>query len=144
MNAHGDSMNLQYVAIPTDGGGYVAHFGRARTMAIFGIQNGQMVSREDRPNPDPEHLDPAHHRVMLDLVRGCRVVIAAHIGPPMVASLTHLGIQVLGAPTESVEEALEAYLRSLNGGSPLEVLSSDAAEVESHHFAQGASGSDTH
>ncbi len=111
-------MSIQYIAIPTDGGEYLAHFGRAHSMAIFGIQNGQVVSREDRLNPDPEHLDPAHHRVMLDLVRGCQVVIAAHIGPPMVASLKRLAIQVLGAPTESVEGAIGAYLRSQTGGGP--------------------------
>jgi predicted Fe-Mo cluster-binding NifX family protein len=126
-------MSVQYIAIPTDGGDYVAQFGRARSMAVFGVQNGQVVSREDRANPDPEHLDPAHHRVMLDLVHGCQIVVAAHIGPPMVASLTHLGIQVLGAPAESVEGALGAYLRSQTGGPPLEALTFDPAEARTHH-----------
>ena len=125
-------MNVQHIAMPTDGGRYLAHFGRAHTMAVFGVQDGQVISREDRVNPDPDHLDPAHHRVMLDLVRGCQVVIAAHIGPPMVASLTHLGIQVLGAPTESVEGALGAYVRSLSGGAPLEVLTVNPDEARSH------------
>ena len=134
MKYQGLTMNVQYIAIPTDGGQYLAHFGRARTMAVFGVQDGQVISREDRVNPDPEHLDPAHHRVMLDLVRGCQVVIAAHMGPPMLASLTHLGIQVLGAPTESVEGALGAYVRSLSGGgAPLEVLTFTEDEVRSHH-----------
>jgi hypothetical protein len=67
-------MSIQYIAIPTDGGAYLAHFGRAHSMAVFGIQNGQVVSREDRLDTDPEYLDQAHHRVMLDLVRGCQVV----------------------------------------------------------------------
>ena len=129
-------MSIQYVAIPTDRAGYLAHFGRAYSVAVFGIQNGQVVSREERVNPDPEHLDPAHHRVMLDLVRGCQVVIAAHIGPPMVASLTHLGIDVLGAPTESVEGPVAAYLRSQSGGPPLEALMFDPAEAQSHHHEQ--------
>ena len=62
---------------------------------------------------------------MLDVVRGCQVVIAVHIGPPMIASLTHLGVEVLGAPTESVDAALRAYQRSLAGGPPLEVLRVD-------------------
>ena len=133
MNHNGDSVNPVYVAIPSDGGAYLAHFGRAQSMAVFGVQDGQVISREDRVNPDPEHLDPAHHRVMLDLVRGCQVVIAAHLGPPMVASLQHLGIQVLRAPTESVDGALAAYLSSLTGGPPLEVLSYDPAEAAAHH-----------
>jgi predicted Fe-Mo cluster-binding NifX family protein len=121
-------MNVQYVAIPTDGGQYLAHFGRAHTMAVFGVRDGEVVSREDRLNPDPDHLDPAHHRVMLDLVHGCHVVIAAHIGPAMVASLARVGIQVLGAPTESVEGALDAYLRSMVDGPPLEVLPANRGE----------------
>jgi predicted Fe-Mo cluster-binding NifX family protein len=119
--------NIQYVAIPTDGADSLAHFGRAHTIAVFGIHGSEAVSRQDRLNPDPEHLDPAHHRVMLDLVRDCEVVLTAHIGPPMVASLTRLGIKVMGAPTESVEGALGAYLRSLTGGPPLEVLTFDPA-----------------
>jgi predicted Fe-Mo cluster-binding NifX family protein len=126
-------MTVQYVAIPTDGGAYLAHFGRAKSMAVFGIQDGQVRGREDRLNPDPEHLDPAHHRVMLDLVRGCQVVIAAHIGPPMVTSLLHLGMEVLGAPTKSVDGALQAYLRSLRGGPPLEVLTSSPSDEHRQH-----------
>jgi len=124
---------MQYVAIPTDGGAYLAHFGRARSMAVFGVQEAKVINREDRVNPDPDHLDPAHHRVMMDLVQGCQVVIATYIGPPMVASLTHLGMQVLGSPTEAVEGAIEAYLRSLRGGAALEVLTSVAADADHGH-----------
>jgi len=111
---------VQQVAIPTDGGPYLANFGRARTIAVFRVDSGAVLSREDRINPDPDHLDPAHHGVMLDLVRGCNVVIASHIGPPMVTSLTHRGVRVLGAPHERVEATLQAYLRSLSGRPPLE------------------------
>jgi predicted Fe-Mo cluster-binding NifX family protein len=126
---------VQYVAIPTDDGGVnLAHFGRASVMAVFAVENGQIVSRHDRVNPDPEHLDPAHHRVMLDLVRDCRVVIAAHIGTPMIASLTRLDIRVLGAPSESVDRVMEAYLDSLRGGPPLETLD-PAATVDRRQHA---------
>jgi predicted Fe-Mo cluster-binding NifX family protein len=124
---------VHYVAIPTDGGAYLAHFGRARTMAVVAIQDAQVISREDRVNPDPDHLDPAHHRVMLNLVRGCQVVITAHIGPPMVASLRHQSVQVLASPSESVDGAIEAYLRSLRGGPPLEVMTSDVADARQAH-----------
>ena len=127
------TVDVQYVAIPTDGGPYLAHFGRARSMAVFAIQDAQVISREDRPNPDPDHLDPAHHRVMLDLVRGCQVVIAAHIGPPMVWSLIQRGVQVLGSPTESVERAIETYVHSLRGGPALEALTSIVADADQQH-----------
>jgi predicted Fe-Mo cluster-binding NifX family protein len=126
-------VNDHNVAIPTDGGQYLAHFGRARSIAVFTIQDGQVIGREDRVNPDPEHLDPAHHRIMLDLIGGCQVVIAAHIGPPMIASLVHLGVQVLGAPTESVDSAIQAYLRSLRGGPALEILTSGPADEHFQH-----------
>ena len=96
-------------------------------------RTGKVVSREDRPNPDPGHVDPSHHRVMLDVVRGGQVVIAVHIDPPMIASLTHLGVEVLGAPTESVDAALRAYQRSLAGGPPLEVLRVDPGTMHTHH-----------
>jgi predicted Fe-Mo cluster-binding NifX family protein len=123
---------MQYVAIPTEGGAYPSHFGRAHSMAVFGIDGDQVSSREDRDNPDPEHLDPAHHRVMLDLVRGCDVVIAAHIGPAMVTTLTRRGVRVLVAPYESVEFTIQAYLRSLNGGPALEQLVSTTPVL--HHI----------
>jgi predicted Fe-Mo cluster-binding NifX family protein len=106
----GDPMNCQYVAIATDGGNCLAHFGRAHTTAVFCIQDGQVVSREDRIKPDTEHLDPAHHRLMLDLARGCDVVIAAHVRPPMIASLSRLGVEVLRAPSQSMDAAPGAYV----------------------------------
>jgi predicted Fe-Mo cluster-binding NifX family protein len=113
---------MERIAIPSDGEGYLAHFGGARVMAVFAVEHATIVARENRTNPDPEHLDPAHHRVMLDLVRGCDVVIASHIGAPMITSLTTRGVRVLGAPSDSVDLSLQAYLQSLTGGTPLEVL----------------------
>ena len=118
---------MVHVAIPTDGGGYLAHFGRARTMAIFTVGNATAIAREDRPTPDPEHLDPAHHQVMLNLVRGCDVVIAGHIGSPMIASLRRLGVRVLGAPCEALEDSLKSYCRSQRGGPALETLTEQLA-----------------
>ncbi len=43
--------SVQYVAILTDGGAYPAHFGRAKRVAVFGIQDGHVSSREDRLDP---------------------------------------------------------------------------------------------
>ncbi len=114
---------MHRVAIPTDEHGrWLAHFGRAPRMLVITVEGGVATSREERVNPDPHHLDRAHERVMLDLVDGCDVVHANHIGAPMIATLTSAGTRVLGVPSESVDAALEAYLRSENGGPPLEVL----------------------
>ncbi len=125
---------MQRIAIPTEDGRFLAHFGRAPTMAVFSIEDGRVTGREDRANPDPEHLDRAHHKIMMDLVKDCEVVIASHMGPPMVTSLTRVGKRVLGAPSESVERTLQAYLRSLSGGPALEELTAEATgEGHEHH-----------
>lgn len=120
---------MQKVAIPTDGGNRLMHFGRAHTMAIFTIDGGQVVSRESRLNPDPEHMDPAHHKIMMNLAQGADVVIATHMGPPMVTTLNRVGAKVLIAPSEDVEAALQAYLRSTQGGPALAEMTVQSAEA---------------
>ena len=114
---------MHRVAVPADERGrWLAHFGRAPRMLVYTVEDGAIVNREERVNPDPDHRDPAHERVMLRLVEGCDVVLASHIGAPMIANLTAAGTRVLGAPSESVDTTLDAYLRSQSGGPPLEVL----------------------
>ncbi len=102
-------------------------------MAVFTVDDGAVTGREDRPSPDPEHLDPAHHRIMMDLVKDCDVVIASHMGPPMLTSLTRAGMRVLGAPSEDVERSLGAYLGSLGGGPALEELQLESSHEHDHH-----------
>ncbi len=130
---------MQKVAIPTDDGRGLAHFGLARTMLVVSVADGQVVAREERPNPDPEHLSPAHHKLMMELVKDCQVVIAARMGPPMVQSLAHVGTRVLRAPAEDVEAALQAFLAAERGGPALAGLSLAEAETmrcgHDHHRA---------
>lgn len=125
------------VALPTDDGLGLAHFGIARTIAVFDVQDGRVVGREDRVNPDPEHRDPAHHAIMLGLVRDCATVIAARMGPPMVRSLGRAGTRVLRAPSDRLEEALEAYLGSERGGPTLPAFSVDEAAPPPGHEPHG-------
>lgn len=111
----------QRVAIPVDRDGRtLAHFGITPTMLVVSLDDeGREVGREARPNPDSAHQHPAHHRLVLDLVRDCQVAIASHMGPPMVRSLQHIGARVLRAPAEDAEACLAAYRASLRGGAPL-------------------------
>ncbi|MBI4492527.1 MAG: hypothetical protein HY690_07015 [Chloroflexi bacterium] len=99
------------VALPTNDGHSLAHFGVARTYAIYEVEAGRVAHRQERANPDPDHQAPNHHKLVLDQVRDCQVVIAEHMGPPMVRSLQHLGIRVLRAPSLSLAESVQAYLR---------------------------------
>lgn len=111
------------VALPTGDGRTLAHFGVAQTYAIYDVEDGQVVSQQERISPDPEHRAPNHHKLVLDQVRDCQVVIAEHMGPPMVRSLEHLGIRVLRAPSSDVAQSLQAYLErpdSLNNFSAAE------------------------
>ena len=120
------------VVLPTDDGRTLAHFGIARSYAVFEVEDGRVVGREDRANPDPAHEHPAHHKLVLDTVRDCQVVIASHMGPPMVRSLQRVGARVLQAPSEDVDASLQAYLRS-DGGSALPDFPIDAAAPPAGH-----------
>ncbi len=119
------------VVLPTDDGQTLAHFGIARSYAVFEVDGSRVLNREDRPNPDPAHEHPAHHKLVLDTVRDCQVVIASHMGPPMVRSLHHIGARVLQAPTEDVAASLGAFLRS--GGTALQDFPIDAAAPPPGH-----------
>jgi predicted Fe-Mo cluster-binding NifX family protein len=107
---------MTLIVLPTDDGRTLAHFGIARTFAVFDAQDSKILGREDRINPDPEHTHPAHHKLVLDLVRDCDVVVASHMGPPMVRSLKQLGKRVLLAPSEDVQASLGAYMEAPEGG----------------------------
>ena len=124
---------MQKVAIPTDGANRLMHFGHAHTMSIFTIDGGRVVNRENRLNPDPEHLDPAHHKIMMNLAQGADVVVASHMGPPMVTSLNRVGMRVLAAPSEDVEASLQAFLQSTQGGPALPELTVEAAGGNGGH-----------
>lgn len=119
------------VVLPTDDGQTLAHFGIARSYAVFEVEDGRVLNREDRANPDPAHENPAHHKLVLDTVRDCQVVIASHMGPPMVRSLQHIGARVLLAPSEDVTTALGTFLRS--GGGALSDFPLDAAAPPPGH-----------
>lgn len=126
---------MQKVAIPTDDGRTLSHFGRTKTVAVFTIEDGRVIGREDRPNPDAAHVDPAHHRVMRDLVQDCAAVIAGMMGPPLVKTLQHAGVQILLAPAPDVEGCLQAYVDSLKGGPALAKLTVEVSEAahQGHH-----------
>jgi len=53
---------------------------------------------------------------VLDLVRDCDVMLASHMGPPMVRSLKQLGKRVLFAPNEDLKLSLGAYMEAPEGG----------------------------
>lgn len=107
------------IAIPTRDGQALFGFGRAQVMVVAEVEDGQVVRREERPSPDPEHVSPRHHHLMLDLVQDCGVVIASHMGAAMATSLRHAGKQVLLAPGPSAEVCLAAYTAAQRGGKSL-------------------------
>ena len=107
------------VALPTENGRTLVGFGLARIMLVADVASGRIVRREERLSPDPEHTDPRHHQLMVDLARDCDVVIARHMGPNMATSLRHLAIRVLLAPSLDAAECLDAFARGEAGGEPL-------------------------
>jgi predicted Fe-Mo cluster-binding NifX family protein len=99
------------VALPVTETMTLAHFGIAPAYAVYDVTDGQVVAEQRRANPDPEHAATNHHKLVLDQVRDCQVVIAQHMGPPMVRSLEQLGILVLRAPSVDAGQSVQAYLR---------------------------------
>ncbi len=124
---------MHNVAIPTDDGRTLSGFGRAKMMVVLNVENGTVMAREERPSLDPEHLSPAHHKLMMDLVRDCDVVVAGHMGPPMVRSLTQVGKRVLHAPSDDLETSIRAYLASEQGGPSLPLLTVEEAQAGHDH-----------
>ena len=103
------------VALPLGPDMRLAHFGVAPSYAIYEVDGGKVLREEHRANPDPEHVASNHHKLVLDQVRDCQVVIAQQMGPPMVRSLEQLGIRVLRAPSSDGQQSLAAYLSDPDG-----------------------------
>lgn len=120
------------VAVPTNDGTSISeHFGRSAAFLIFEIENGQITSREARPNAaQHSHAqgscgdgsgrhEPHSHAGILSSLSGCDVVICAGMGSRAAEALKSGGITpVLVAVLGSAEAAVSAYLKGeLRSGS---------------------------
>lgn len=115
------------IAVVTEDGAVVsAHFGRAAQLAVFTVEDGQVVNREVREKPhhgaehDHDHHqhngDQHHHhggglfQQILPVLQDCQVVISRGMGQPAFARLQQAGIEPILTDIREVETAVKAYL----------------------------------
>ena len=114
-----------HIAVPTnDGVSISGHFGRSAAFLVFGIENGQVVSREARPNAaacgDGSGDHGTHsHAGILDVLAGCDIVICGGMGQRVAEALQSGGIRaVVAGAAGPADEAVAAYLRGELSASP--------------------------
>lgn len=100
------------IAVPTDDGKHISsHFGRARSFAIFEVNNGEVVSKEiiesNAPHARGEHGQGRGW--FMDALAGCDAVIAAGMGHRAIAHFEQAGIKPVFTEVRDAEEAVKAY-----------------------------------
>ena len=112
------------IALPTNDGESVSpHFGRSAGFLVFEVEEGQVKSREMRPNQMQHSHDqgacgshsagqePHSHAGILSALAGCDVVICAGMGWRAAEALKSGGIGEIAITTpRPAEEAVAAYL----------------------------------
>lgn len=95
------------VAISTDQGYVSAHFGRCSTYTILEIKDGQILSREEIPNPGhrpgflPQFLSG----------KGVTCIIAGGMGPRAQSLFVQRNIETITGVQGSVEEVIDKFLK---------------------------------
>jgi predicted Fe-Mo cluster-binding NifX family protein len=95
------------IAISTDGGSVSAHFGRCPSYTLFDIQDGNVVGRQEIPNPghSPGFL-PGYLAE-----RGITTIIAGGMGPRAQGLFAENNIETVIGVEGPVDEVLDRFLR---------------------------------
>jgi predicted Fe-Mo cluster-binding NifX family protein len=106
------------VAVASTDGKYVnEHFGRAKQFLIFELCDGdyQFVElRQNQPSCNVEQPDESGHARTIELLRDCKAVLVARIGPGAEQYLNRQGIKAITIP-EFIDEALKQIPTILGG-----------------------------
>lgn len=95
------------IAIPTANKELCSHFGHCEAFAIFTVDEGEIVSREDIT--PPVHEPGSHPAFLRDL--GCNVVIAGGLGGRAQDLLHGYGIStVIGVQPMPLEKLVTCYV----------------------------------
>jgi len=104
------------VAISTDQGYVSAHFGRCSTYTVIEVREGQMLSREEMPNPGhqpgflPQYLSE----------KGVNCIIAGGMGPRAQALFAQKNIETIIGVQGTVDEVIEKFIsQELEAGDDL-------------------------
>lgn len=95
------------VAISTDQGYVSAHFGRCQSYTIIEIKEGQVLSREEIPNPGhqpgflPQYLSE----------KGVNCIIAGGMGPRAQGLFAQKNIETITGVQGAVDEIIEKFMK---------------------------------
>jgi len=95
------------IAISTESGFVSAHFGRCPAYTIVDIQDGQVLSRQEIPNPGHQ---PGFLPVYLSQM-GVSAIIAGGMGPRAQGLFAEKNIQTIIGVQGKVDEVIEKFLR---------------------------------
>lgn len=102
-------MVRERVAIPVDGGILSGHFGHAEIFAIYNIENGKIVNKEELTPPPHE---PGVIPKWLNDVKATKILTGG-IGQAAINFFTGFGIDVFsGAPEISPDDLIAGYLKN--------------------------------
>jgi predicted Fe-Mo cluster-binding NifX family protein len=105
-----------------------AHFGRAQYYEVITIMDNKSTIRETRPKANHSHFanenhgrshgqghgtDPAsqhRHKLIMESINDCQILIARGMGIGAHQSLTANGIRPIITDLSSIEDALNSYL----------------------------------
>ncbi len=106
-----------------------AHFGRAEHYQVFTVENGLILSKENRSKANHSQFaeqemhthqpgeghgnDPASqrgHGAMMDTISDCQVLLARGMGTGARNALTSRGIRPILTDIHEIQPAVEAYL----------------------------------
>jgi predicted Fe-Mo cluster-binding NifX family protein len=95
-----------------------SHLGRAEKYLIYTVEDGKVITHEERLKPVHEHgKQESHehhggqiHNDMVQVILDCQVVIARGMGTPAFESVQRAGLQPILTELDTIEEALRAYL----------------------------------
>jgi predicted Fe-Mo cluster-binding NifX family protein len=120
---------MKIAAISEDGTTISQHFGRAPLYVVLTIEDGEVVSKENRDKmghhsfSGQPHEDTApgerhgysagaqsRHASMMEAIKDCQVLIAGGMGWGAYESLTSQGIETIVTDIPNIDEAVKLYL----------------------------------
>jgi predicted Fe-Mo cluster-binding NifX family protein len=121
---------MKIAAVSEDGVSISQHFGRAPFYTVVTVEDGKIISHEQREKLGHAHfagegheehgsgsrghgLDPAsqdRHVRMAASIADCQVLLARGMGAGAYQSLERAGIRPILTDISSIEDAVEAYL----------------------------------
>ena len=118
-------MNIKIAAVSDDGQTISQHFGRAKYYTVLTIENGQIITREqrekmghaqfagkehaeDKADPRGHGFTPAEqdrHFQMAEAIRDCQILLARGMGSGAYYSMEQVGIKPVITDIASIDEA---------------------------------------